>query len=287
MTISQALPKAALKLKSKKIPSAHQDAEILLPHVLGKSREYLLARPEIKLTPSQNKKYRALIARRGNGEPLAYLTHCQEFYGLDFYVDKNTLIPRPESELIVEEIKKIAAPNQKPIIIDVGAGSGCLAIALSKIFPIAHIYATDISPKALIVARKNARHHKVKIKFYRGNLLAPLPASLWRPAAPIYVIANLPYLSKKYRKKLRDTSLRYEPKTALWGGCDGLKYYRELFFQIRQQVTRYPLPVIIIIEINPEQTLPLKKIICHYFPQVKIKTKKDLAGLERILVMKI
>ncbi|MDP2918211.1 MAG: peptide chain release factor N(5)-glutamine methyltransferase, partial [bacterium] len=238
MKISDELRLMTKNLIHRRINNPALDAEILLSHVLKKSREYLLAHPEIKLTPSQNKKYRALIARRGRGEPLAYLTHCQEFYGLNFYVDKNTLIPRPESELIVEEIKKIAAPNQKPIIIDVGAGSGCLAITLSKTFPTAHIYATDISPKALIIARKNARHHKAKIKFYRGNLLASLPASLWSAraaTAPIYIIANLPYLSKKYRKNLRGTSLKFEPKIALWGGCDGLKYYRELFFQIHQQ----------------------------------------------------
>lgn len=287
MKISNGLRFATKNLMHCRINNPAFDAEILLSYVLDKSREYLLAHPEIKLTVSQNKKYQSLISRRAKDEPIAYLTQDKEFYGLNFYVDKNALIPRPESELMIEEVKKILKQDQKPIIIDVGTGSGCLAITLSKIFPAASVYATDVSLKALVVARKNARSHKVKIKFYRGNLLASLPKSLWRARASICIIANLPYLSEKYQKNIRETSLKFEPKKALWGGEDGLDYYRELFGQIRTGIRNQESGIMIFAEINPEQILGMKKIIKNNFPKAKIKTKKDLGGLERILVIKI
>ncbi|MFA4880680.1 MAG: peptide chain release factor N(5)-glutamine methyltransferase [Candidatus Doudnabacteria bacterium] len=301
------------KLKLSKIPSAPLDAEILLSSVLRKKREYLLAHPGDAITLSQSQKYQALISRRVKGEPAAYLTHHKEFYGLDFYVNKNTLIPRPESELIIEEVKKIAA---SPIIIDVGTGSGCLAITLAYSIPQAAVYATDLSPKALSIARRNARLHKInpvreprsltqsrnlfltglksagfsngiKIKFLRGNLLSPLPSCVWQLPSKKIIIANLPYLSEKYRKDIRDTSLRYEPREALWGGKDGLKYYRQLFQQISKIIQSRAIDLTILIEINPEQTIRIKKVIKQYLPCAEIKIKKDLAGLNRIAVIQM
>ena len=175
MTISQALPKAALKLKSKKIPSAHQDAEILLPHVLGKSREYLLARPEIKLTPSQNKKYRALIARRGNGEPLAYLTHCQEFYGLNFYVNKNVLIPRPESELIVEEIKKSRRQTKNQLSLTSARVQDVSLLLYLKFFQPRIYMPRTFRPKPLSSREKMPVIIKSKSNFIAAICLRPCP----------------------------------------------------------------------------------------------------------------
>ena len=295
MTISQALSRATKKLKLSKIPSAPLDAEILLSSVLRKKREYLLARPRDAITASQSQKYQALISRRIKGEPAAYLTHHKEFYGLDFYVNKNTLIPRPESELIIEEVKKLTA---SPIIIDVGTGSGCLAITLAHSIPQATVYAADLSPKALAVARRNARLHKVKIKFLQGNLLSPLPYRVWRLPSKKIIIANLPYLSEKYRKDIRDTSLKYEPRKALWGGKDGLKYYRQLFQQIqirirnptyalRASAGRQESGIRIFVEINPEQVNKIERMIKQYLPCAEIKIKKDLAGLDRIVIIKI
>ncbi|MDD5626625.1 MAG: peptide chain release factor N(5)-glutamine methyltransferase [Patescibacteria group bacterium] len=281
------MSQATAKLRKRLIPSAPLEAEILLSSVLRKKREYLLARPGDAIILSQSQKYQALISRRVKGEPAAYLTHHKEFYGLDFYVNKNTLIPRPESELIIEEVKKITASCAKPIIIDVGTGSGCLAITLAHSIPRATVYATDLSPKALSVARRNARLHKVTIKFLQGDLISPLPSCVWQLPSKKIIIANLPYLSEKYREDIRDTSLKYEPKAALWGGKDGLKYYRQLFQQIQTRIRNQESGIRIFAEINPEQVNKIERIIRKYFVHTDIKIKKDLAGLDRVVVIKI
>lgn len=283
MTLKQALILASQKLKNHDISSASLDAEILLSFVLKRKREYLLAHPEQKLTPKQIKKFRPLISRRAQKEPVAYLIHQKEFYGLDFYVDKNVLIPRPETELIIEEVKKIISPTKKSIIIDLGTGSGCLAIALAKISLEAPIYGIDISPQALKVAQKNARRHLVKIKFLPGDLLLPLPQKIWQSKRKKIILANLPYLSEKYKKDLKTTSLKYEPPKALWGGKDGLKYYRLLLKQIQKIINSDKPFLNIFLEINPEQSQRLQKMIKQYIPKVKIKIKKDLSGLERMV----
>ncbi len=144
MTIFQVLSQATKKLKSSKIPSAALDAEILLSFTLKKEREYLFSHPEHKLTPIQIKKYNALIGRRIKYEPVAYLVGKKQFFGLDFYVNKDVLIPRPETELIIEEAAKIAK-KEMLIIIDVGTGSGCVAVALAKVASGNQIYAVDIA----------------------------------------------------------------------------------------------------------------------------------------------
>jgi release factor glutamine methyltransferase len=151
------------------------DVEILLAFVLKKPKEFLYAHPEKKLTAAQLAHFKKLITRRAKHEPIAYITNQKEFFGLNFYVDKNVLIPRPETETLVEAtISNIKYPiSNSQTIVDIGAGSGCVAVSLAKRFPNAKIFATEISSGAMKVARKNARHHKAAVIFFRGNLISP------------------------------------------------------------------------------------------------------------------
>lgn len=221
MTIKQALKQAAQKLAAAGIDSSALDADILLSFVLKKPKEFLYTYPEKILTKNQLTRFNQLINRRAKHEPVAYLTQHKEFFGLDFYVDKNVLIPRPLTESLVEQVIKEVG-NKKVVIADIGTGSGCIAIALKKHLPQATIYATDISAAALLVAKKNARKHRVKIKFLQGNLLEPL-----KNKKIDIIVANLPYLNKNQIKN----ELTFEPKIALLGGK---KYIKELLRQAKK-----------------------------------------------------
>ncbi|MEW6407954.1 MAG: HemK/PrmC family methyltransferase [Patescibacteria group bacterium] len=179
MQIEQALKYGSTILKNKSDSSA-LDAEILLSYVLKKSRTFLFTYPEKKLTKTQWQKYKKLIARCAKYEPIAYITRRKEFYGLDFYVDKRVLIPRPKTEELVEKILTYLQKTKHQMsnikICDVGTGSGCIAIALAKNLPQAKIYAVDISKKALKIAKLNAKKHKVlkQIKFIQSDLFSKI-----------------------------------------------------------------------------------------------------------------
>lgn len=279
MTIKQALLTSTKKLKSKKITSASLDAEVLLSYVLKKLKEYLYTYPEKNISTKQLNNLTTLIERRAKNEPVAYLINKKEFFGLDFYVDKRVLIPRPETETLVEETIKACNNKQlaisyKPLAIcDIGTGSGCIAITLAKYLPTAKIIATDISKDALIVAQKNAKKHKVfsKIKFLSGDLLKPI-----KNKKNDIIIANLPYVQSQ-------KILKYEPKIALAGGKDGLEIYRKFFEQLKDFNLKN---LTVLIEIDPSQKRKLERLILKLLPQSKIKTKKDLAGLTRLMIIK-
>jgi len=280
MIIKLALIKYTKILKNKKIPSPNLDAEVLLSYVLKKPREFLHTYPEKELTTEQLNNLITLMRRRVKGEPVAYLTKNKEFFGLDFYVDKRVLIPRPETEILVEETIKVVSNKQsaishKPLAIcDIGTGSGCIAIALAKHLPKAKIIATDISKDALTVAKKNARLLDVsdKIKFLEGHLLEPV-----KNLEVNIIVANLPYLTKK-------EALKHEPILALVGGKKGLSLYNELFHQIK----KYKFTdSVVIIEFAPHQKIGLRKYIKKLYPHSIIEIKKDLANRFRILKVKL
>lgn len=277
MQIKQALNWANKNLESS--PSANLDAEILMLEVLNKAdRSWLIAHSDRKLSESELKRLKELIVRRKKHEPIAYITGHKEFYGLDFYVDKNTLIPRPETEVLVEETQKEINSNMK--IAEIGTGSGCISIALAKNSPSLKIYATDISKTALTVAKLNAKKHKAlkQIKFFRGNLLKPIQNKLSKIKI---IVANLPYLDEDFSNLLdsSDTKgIRFEPKTAWDGGKNGLEIYQKLFSQIPKDWRG-----IILIEIGSKQTNPLKKIIKQNFDKSQTKIIKDRSNLPRIL----
>jgi len=294
MTISQALTKAIQKLQQNKIPTPHLDAEILLSHILKKPREYILAHPEKQLTKIQISNIQYPISRRINGHPIAYITNQKQFYGLDFYVNKNVLIPRPETELMVDEALRITHNVKRVTIIDVGTGSGCIIISLIKNlnskFKIQNskFYITDISKPALAIARKNAKLHNVhkKIKFFQGSLLQPI-IKKWlmvNDQCSMIILANLPYLTPAQIKN--SPSIRHEPKLALSAGPDGLKYYRELFKQIKR-IKNQKLRITVLIEIDSAQTKKIRQLIKKELPRSQIKIKKDLRGHNRLIVITI
>jgi len=263
------------KLEEKNIDSARLDAELLLSFVLKKKKEFLYTYPEYKLTWWQKLKYQILIKKRATHYPIAYILKYKEFYGLKFLVNKNILIPRPDTELLIQETLKITNPKDK--IAEIGTGSGCIAISLFK-NGIFNIIATDISNKALKLAKKNAQLNKIKnkIKFIKGDLLKPL-----QNEKIDILIANLPYLASNYQK---ESSIKNEPELALYSGKDGLDDYRKLFEQISNLKYR---PRYILIELNPEQIKIISSYMTKIFPQVQIEIKKDLQGLERVMIVKL
>lgn len=295
MTIKQSLIWANKKLQPLKRTDHNDtpllDAEILLSFVIKKPKEFLYAHPEKKLTAAQILKFKNLIARRARHEPIAYITGYKFFYGLDFFVNKNVLIPRPETETLVE-----TAINKSPTtIVDVGTGSGAIAISLAKNLPNAKIFATEISPGAIKVARKNIRRHRVNVTLLRGDLLKPflnlksktrLPARQVSNLKSLIIVANLPYLTTRQWQKTQPEIKKYEPRLALDGGTDGLKYYKQLFNQIKLLITNYSLLVASIFEIDPSQKKSIVNLIKHRFPAAKIEIKKDLAGRDRVVIAK-
>ncbi len=201
MTIRQSL---SLWTKIKKASqSPLLDAELLLAHVLKKPREFLYTYPEKKLTSAQYQNFKKLINKRAKYWPIAYLTGIKEFYGLDFIVNKDVLIPRPETEELVDLAKG-------KIIVDVGTGCGNIAIAIAKKLPQSKVIATDISKKALDVARENAKKNKVKVEFYQGSMLEALPKKYYNKID--LIVSNPPYLPKNQANK---KSLQHEPMVAL------------------------------------------------------------------------
>jgi release factor glutamine methyltransferase len=282
------------------------DAELILSFVIKKSREYLFTYPEKKLTTTQTAKFDKLTKRRLEGEPIAYIIGKKEFYGLEFKVDKNVLIPRPETELLVEASLQRIRNCELGIanIIDIGTGSGNIIISIIDNIPVKAInkmtfFASDISEKALRVAKINAKRHKVDrhIKFIKSDLLEF--ASKKDLKGHILIAANLPYVSPKLYKE-NQKNLLFEPKNALISGEDGLAQYTKLLKQIRKiSVMRYALParnasrsdaggcVTCLLEISPEQTSLIKQAIQKNFPVAGIKFIKDLSKKNRVVKFNI
>lgn len=257
------------------------DLELLIAHELKKSREFVLAHPEHRLTPGQKSKVESLIKRRLKHEPLAYILGHKEFFGLDFKVDRHTLIPRPETELMVEEVLKLKPKNKT--LVDVGTGSGNIIIALAKnISPANEFYATDISAAALKIARQNARLHKVdkKIRFFKGSLLAPILKSTnyKLKTTDLIILANLPYLSKKIYAATGPNVKKFEPRSALFSPHDGLEHYEKLLLQIKN----HKINPLIFLEISPEQKPKITTLIRSILPAAKPEFFRDLAGKWRL-----
>lgn len=287
------------------------DLELLIAYAIKKPREFVLAHPEYKIPSLKIVRRGGLkfkIARRMRGEPLAYILGGKEFYGLDFKVNKNTLIPRPETELLVElaiqelritnnELSKIKNTKyQLPTtVVDVGTGSGNIIISLAKLLESRimnqelRFFGTDISAQALIIAKQNAKTHKVdkKIKFLKGSLLEPiLKTKNYKLKTTNYIIlANLPYLDTAWKNLLKSSDtkgLKYEPPSALYAGKDGLDAYRKLATQIKSLVANYGLPTTVLCEIGHLQKRGMEKIFSF---ADKIEFQKDLAGKWRVCII--
>ena len=274
MTLKQALSQAGAILTANNIEDTPLECELLLRHTLKISRVQLYLDLNRELSPKQEKTFRHLINRRLNGEPTAYITEHREFYGLDFYVDSRVLIPRPESELLVEMALNLAQNRTVSTIAEIGTGCGAIAISLALNLPQANIYATDISAAALDVARLNCQQHGVLSRIYlrQGDMLDPLPE-------PVdIIVANLPYV--KEPELLSLSSLNFEPRLALNGGPDGLEKIQQL---CRQASSKLRPEGCLFMEIGQGQSNTVTTSLRNLFPSAKIELVSDLSSIDRVV----
>jgi release factor glutamine methyltransferase len=202
---------------------ARRDAELLLMHLLKRSRAWLIAHNDELLADELSVSYTELLERRRKGEPIQYITGETEFYGLPFLVTPDVLIPRPETEHLVEKVIEMASNFVAPRIVDVGTGSGAIAVALAHKLPQASITATDISSRALALAEENAKRNGVAVRFLLGDLLAPVEGERFE-----IIVSNPPYVAMADRDSLDVEVREYEPALALFAGEDGLEIYHRL-----------------------------------------------------------
>jgi len=227
-TIAESLKLASERLRAASVPNDVLDAQTLLAEALDKDRTYLIVNFNQQLGEDLLTAYFALLTRRAAGEPLQYITGHQQFFGLEFEVTPDVLIPRPETELIVEETLRLVEEHKldAPVIVDVGAGSGCIAVTLARELVNAKIFACDISTAALSVAQRNAARHELedRIEFIESDLLAAFPQM---PFAD-FILSNPPYVAAHELPTLQREVRDWEPHTALTDHGDGLSFYRRL-----------------------------------------------------------
>jgi release factor glutamine methyltransferase len=276
MTLQEALGFAKGELTSRNVEDAGLESEVLLRHAIGIDRTQLYLTLKEALTPEQEKTFIELLKRRLSGVPLAYVVRHREFYGLDFYINQDVLIPRPETELLVE--KALALAQSKPIhtIADIGTGSGIIAVTLAVKLPDARIYATDISEKALAVALFNAEKHGVvyRITFLQGDLVATLP----EPCD--LIIANLPYV-----KQAEITPpIAAEPHQALDGGREGLDMIKRFCREVKNKLNPDGY---VLMEIGQGQSAAIKELLHGLYPDAEIRIYRDLARIERVVEARI
>lgn len=228
MLIAKALKSASERLRAASVPNDVLDAQTLLAEALGVDRTYLIVNFSRRLNDDDLSRYQILIERRATGEPLQYIVGHQEFFGLEFEVSPAVLIPRPETEIIIEETIRLVGQNgiERPLIIDVGTGSGCIAVTLTRETEGARVTAVDISIDALQVARRNAERYglQTRIDFLVSDLLDALDESIEAD----FIISNPPYVSELEWPNLQREVRDWEPRTALTDFGDGLSFYRRL-----------------------------------------------------------
>jgi release factor glutamine methyltransferase len=274
VTLKQALNRAREMLTTNNIEDAPLESELLLRHALKISRVQLYLDINQELSPEQEETFRSLIKRRLNNEPTAYITGHREFYGLDFYVNPDVLIPRPESELLVEKALNLAQRRAVSSIAEIGTGCGAIAISLALNLPGARIHATDISARALKVALTNCEKHGVEDKVYllQGDMLNPLP----KPVD--LIIANLPYIRESELPLV--PSANVEPLLALNGGTDGLEKIYRLCRQLNGKL--HPTGRLLL-EIGQGQREAVTAHLHHLFPAAEIEVAPDLSGIDRMV----
>ena len=280
--IAQESLKSALErvraLRSGVSDTAGLDAQVLLAHILGKERAWVLAYPEYKLSFEESEVLKTLLNRLGQGEPLPYIVGQWEFFGHKYNVNHAVLIPRPETELLVQEaIAWLKANSNRRRVLEVGTGSGCIAVSIAKYFANISITATDISNKALVVAHQNAEIHKVAnaITFIENDLLEGLEGQF------DLICANLPYIPSETLRGL--PVYEHEPTLALDGGPDGLDLIRRLLADAPRLIAPGGL---VLLEIEAGQGESAPAAAREHFPKAYVIVKEDLAGKPRLLIIK-
>ncbi|HVH70149.1 MAG TPA: peptide chain release factor N(5)-glutamine methyltransferase [Candidatus Dormibacteraeota bacterium] len=290
------------QLREAQVPSYTLAAELLLLHVLGRDRTWIYSHPEEEIPAFEAQRYSALIGRRAAGEPTQHLTGKQEFWGLEFEVTADVLIPRPETEHVLEVALDRLAVHELRVgrrqktdgaglqVADVGTGSGCIAIALAKELPAAAFVATDISSAALAVARRNAERHGVtgRVRFVEADLLGE--SGGWRVAGGEQkpqggrlsfdlIVSNPPYIGRREAGTLMREVREHEPEIALYGGEQGCEFYADL---IAEAATYLKLGGILVLEIG-HNSLPAVQPLLDASTWTNIGVTKDLAGIPRVL----
>ncbi len=281
MQMRDALREGIARLDAAGAASASFAAELLLMHVAGRDRSWLYAHPEDLLSPQQAAQFFALVERRAAGEPTQHLTGTQEFWGLEFEVTSDVLIPRPETEHVVEvALSRLGeARRNAPLrIADIGAGSGCIAVALAKELPAAKILATDVSAPALEVALRNAARHGVadRVKFVECNLLDGVA----EPAQFDLIVSNPPYVGTRDRESLPKEVRDHEPDAALFAGEDGLALYPAL---IAQAAARLAPGGVLVLEIGIGQFEAVSDLLDAARGWTRVSAMPDLAGIIRVI----
>lgn len=296
MDVRAALKEGLNRLREGSVSSHTLAAELLLMHVLGRERAWLYAHPEEALEPAQAARYLELVARRISGEPTQYLSGRQEFWGLEFEVTPDVLIPRPETEHLIEvALARLGQQrSQEPLrLADVGTGSGCIAVALARELPEAKIFATDISSAALAVARRNAVRHGVsgRITFIECNLLGALvhesqgtgqasPVTSYDSRPFELIASNPPYVGRREANSLPREVRAHEPGEALFAGEDGGEIYAPLIAQAEKLLARGG---ILVLELGYDSLDHVDKLVEAACGWTRVSVTQDLAGIPRVL----
>jgi len=286
-TVRAALKEAIGHLRAGGVPSHTLAAELLLMHVLGRDRAWLYAHPEEAIGAENADRYSTLVKRRVSGEPTQYLTGRQEFWGLEFEVEPGVLIPRPETEHVVEvALERLGPPRPESTsgsarlrIADVGTGSGCLAVALAYQLPDAEVFATDVSSAALGVTRRNAARHGVsgRIHLTACNLLDPF---LVEPGRFHLIVSNPPYIGRSEANELPREVREHEPEHALFGGGRGSEIYEPLIRQAEQVLASGGT---LVLELGHNSLNPVRPLLDSQRGWTNVGVTNDLAGIPRVI----
>ena len=273
------LQRATQTLDHYGIEDPRLEAELLLRHLLKLDRARFYADLGQELTAEQIEHLNGLIQRRTRHEPMAYIIGYKEVFGIEFYVDRRVLIPRPETESLVEQTLELANSHPRPCLIaDVGTGCGAIAIALASNLPQTKVYATDISAPALEVAAINCQRHGVgdRVFLLQGNLLEPIPELL------DLIVANLPYVKNSDIAELSAEIKLFEPLLALAGGADGLKWIRKLLSQAKDKLRPNGA---IVVEVGYDQGTAVTDLARGLIPGAEVRIVPDLSGHDRVAII--
>lgn len=251
------------------------NAEVLLMFALGVDRAYLYAHAQRQLTPEEALRYEELIAERARGVPAQYITGHQEFWGMDFVVTPDVLIPRPETEHLLENALPLARALAHPRIVDVGTGSGCIAVVIAKVLPQAEVHATDISPAALEIARANSARHQLdrRIQFHQTDLLHGLPDQSFD-----FVLSNPPYVGESEEDQVQLEVRKFEPRHAVFAGPTGLEIIERLIPQAERALRPRGW---LMMEISGSIASRVQKLLSSW---TEVRLAEDLQGIPRIAI---
>lgn len=285
--VGRAMLAASRRLREAGCDSPQLDSALLMAHVLHVSKTWLYAHPQRHLTEAEISQFEALVRRRIRQEPVAYLVGHKAFYGLDIIVNRSVLIPRPETELLVERVLNHIGPLQEegeqPVVADIGTGSGAIAVAVALNAPGVKVYAVDVSAEALAVARQNIARYGLegRVQLLAGHLTGPLPQAV------DVIVANLPYIPTPQIPLLPATVRDYEPMVALDGGPDGLQVLRAFFDALVRAGSAAKLRPggRIYLEIGADQGAVVQLLAGLAFPGAEVSVLPDYAGRERIVVV--